>query len=112
MAHLEIKSRGCHGSARTDIVLKRRDDKHRADVPRTVIQAAFGTFTHEQPNTSALEIDTAWASLTLPSKQKSGAEMNQNQKLVTLKDYRMLNWSKMVPILAKVAYWGEASEEE
>ena len=33
MAHLETKSRGCHGSARIDGVLKRQNDKHRADVP-------------------------------------------------------------------------------
>lgn len=33
MAHLETKSRGCHGSARIDGVLKCQNDKHRADVP-------------------------------------------------------------------------------
>lgn len=32
--------------------------------PRTVTQAASGTFTHEQLNTSALEIDTAGLGFT------------------------------------------------
>lgn len=46
--------------------------------PRTVTQAASGTFTHEQLNTSALEIDTAGLGFTDSSFQAKveGGEIN------------------------------------
>lgn len=37
--------------------------------PRTETQDSFGTFTHGQPNTSALEIDTAGLGFTASSFQ-------------------------------------------
>lgn len=76
MAHLEIKSWGCHGSAHIYIVLKCQDDEHCAVVPQDSNPARLWQFhTQATKHISSGNRYSSLSSLTLPSMQQSGLRL-------------------------------------